>query len=156
MPIKPRPSETQEEFISRCIGEEVSAGYEQSQAAAICYSKWDRKELSKQKFGDPQKRVQAKLSFDRKWEGINLTNLGENSSACWDNYIQVGTKILDGREVPDCRGPIEGIALEFESQCLCNLAEYPWEDCVAEQTDKYGSKDIAEKVCGAIKEKYGS
>ena len=37
MPIKPRPSETQEEFISRCIGEEVSAGYEQSQAAAICY-----------------------------------------------------------------------------------------------------------------------
>jgi hypothetical protein len=155
MPIKPGPSENEQEFISRCMSGETK-DYPQDQAFAICKSKWDRKELSKQKFGDPQKRVQAKLNFEKKYEGINLTNLGENSSACWDNYIQVGTKILDGREVPDCRGPIEGIALEFESQCLCNLAEYPWEDCVAEQTDKYGSKDIAEKVCGAIKSKYGA
>ena len=65
MPIKPRASETQEEFISRCIGEEVGAGYEQSQAAAICYSKWDRRELSKQKFSDPLRRVQSKLNFDK-------------------------------------------------------------------------------------------
>ena len=102
MPIKPTAGETKEEFISRCIGEEIGAGYEQAQATAICYSKWDRKELSKQKFGDPQKRVQSKLNFEKKYEGINLTNLGENSSACWENYIQVGTKILDGREVPNC------------------------------------------------------
>ncbi len=156
MPIRPGATETKEEFISRCIGEEVTAGYEQTQAAAICYSKWDRKELSKQKFSDPQKRVQAKLNFEKKYEGINLTKFGENSDACWENYIQVGTKILDGKEVPDCRGPIEGIALEFEKQCMCNLAEYDWDTCVLEQTDKYGSKEIAEKVCGAIKSKYGN
>ena len=48
MPIKPGENETQDEFISRCIGEEVGNGHEQAQAVAICYSKWKerrRKEL---------------------------------------------------------------------------------------------------------------
>ena len=106
MPIKPGSSENEQEFISRCMSAETK-NYPQDQAYAICKSKWDRRELSKQKFSDPQKRVAAKLNYDRKYKGINLTNLGENSSACWENYIQVGTKIMDGREVPDCRGPIE-------------------------------------------------
>jgi hypothetical protein len=148
MPIKPGSTEDEQTFIGRCMGEETK-DYPQDQAYAICKSKWDRRELSKQNFSDPQKRVQAKLNFERKYEGINLTNLGENSSACWENYIQVGTKIMDGREVPDCRGPIE----EAE---LIKLAEYPWEQCIIEQTDKYGDKDTAEKICGYIKSKYGS
>lgn len=48
MPIKPRKNETQDEFLSRCISEEVKNGHEQSQAVAMCYSKWKerrRKEL---------------------------------------------------------------------------------------------------------------
>ena len=104
MPIKPTESENEQEFISRCISEEVKAGYEQSQAAAICYSKWDRKELSKQKFSDPQKRVQSKLNFEKKYEGIDLTALAEDGleGACWDGYEAIGTKIMDGREVPNC------------------------------------------------------
>jgi hypothetical protein len=40
MPIKPKADETEQEFISRCIGEEINAGYEQEQSAAICYSYW--------------------------------------------------------------------------------------------------------------------
>ena len=28
---------------------------------------------------------------------------------------------------------------------------YPWEDCIADQEKRYGSKKQAEKVCGAIK-----
>ena len=103
MPIKPSSSESEQEFISRCISEEVKAGYEQSQAAAICYSKWDRKELSKQKFGDPQKRVQAKLNFERKYEGINLAPLEKGpNDPCYKDYVQIGTKDMDGREVPNC------------------------------------------------------
>lgn len=48
MPVEPRKNETKEEFVSRCIAEEVASGYEQSQAVAICYSKWkERKEYSK-------------------------------------------------------------------------------------------------------------
>jgi hypothetical protein len=104
MPVKPNAGETQEEFIGRCIGEEVRAGYEQTQATAICYSKWDRRELSKQKFSDPQKRVAAKLNFEKKYEGIDLTALAEDGleGACWEGYEAIGTKMLDGREVPNC------------------------------------------------------
>lgn len=107
MPIPSVTSgETKDEYIGKCMSA-ISGEYPQDQAVAICISTYDRKELSKQKFGDPQKRVAAKLNFEKKYEGINITNFGENSSACWENYIQVGTKIVDGREVPDCRGPVE-------------------------------------------------
>ena len=102
MPINPKAGEAKEEFISRCISEEISAGYEDSMAAAICYSVWDRQELSKQKFGEPQKRVQAKLNFERKYEGINLTALAEDEDPCQAGYRQLGTKELDGRTVPAC------------------------------------------------------
>ena len=37
-----------------------------------------------------------------------------------------------------------------------NLADYPWDECIADQIAKYGDKDTAEKVCGAIKAMYGS
>ena len=101
MPINIKPGESEQEFISRCIGDEVSSGKDQEQSAAICYSYW-RKETNM----STQSKVASKLRQDA-WKGINIVNLGENSDACWDNYIQVGTKILDGKEVPDCRGPIE-------------------------------------------------
>jgi len=44
MPIKVKKGETQDEFISRCIGEEINAGYEQDQASAMCYSYWEKRE----------------------------------------------------------------------------------------------------------------
>lgn len=156
MPIKPGKSESKDEFISRCIGEEITAGYDQSQAAAICYSKWDRKELSKQKFSDPQKRVMSKLKFEKKYEGINLAPLEKGpNDPCWEGYVQVGTKDMDGREVPNCV-PLSKLADEVIEMKGIELQEYPWEECVLEQTDRYGSKEIAEKVCGMIRSKYGS
>jgi hypothetical protein len=47
MPITPGKNETQEEFISRCVGEEVRAGNAQDQAVAICYSKWKERKTKK-------------------------------------------------------------------------------------------------------------
>jgi hypothetical protein len=41
--VEPRSGETQDEFISRCIGVEIDGGMEQDQAIAVCYSKWDEK-----------------------------------------------------------------------------------------------------------------
>jgi len=35
-----------------------------------------------------------------------------------------------------------------------NLESYPWDECIAEQTKKYGA-EAAPKICGYIKEKYG-
>tara|TARA_R110002020_G_scaffold155810_1_gene337129 strand:- start:8786 stop:8986 length:201 start_codon:yes stop_codon:yes gene_type:complete len=36
-----------------------------------------------------------------------------------------------------------------------NLQDYPWDECIADQTKRYGS-EAAPKICGYIKEKYGN
>ena len=49
MPVEPRKNESKEEFIQRCVAEEIRSGYENTQAVAICYSKWrDSKEYTKE------------------------------------------------------------------------------------------------------------
>jgi hypothetical protein len=105
MPIRPGKSENEEQFISRCMSEESESFPDEPKRYAVCKSYYDREQMSKIK--DTKTKVMARIAYDSKFEGINLVNLGENSDACWENYIQVGTKILDGREVPDCRGPVE-------------------------------------------------
>jgi hypothetical protein len=40
MPVKPRKNESENDFINRCVSIEVDAGYEQTQAVAICYNIW--------------------------------------------------------------------------------------------------------------------
>ena len=100
MPVNPKKGEREEDFISRCIGEEVGAGYEQSQAAAICYSYWDKDKMSK--ITDMSSKVHARVAFQEKYRGINLlAEAGEDP--CWSGYTQYGTKIDEnGREVPNC------------------------------------------------------
>ena len=97
MPVNVNRGESKDEFISRCIGEEVGAGYEQSQAAAICYSYWDKENMSK--ITDTSAKVHARVAYDTKYRGINLQGLED---ACWEGYEAIGTKMLDGREVPNC------------------------------------------------------
>jgi hypothetical protein len=100
MPVNINKGESEEQFISRCIGEEVSAGYEQSQAAAICYSYWDKDKMSK--ITDTTSKVMANVNFNTKYRGINLlAEAGEDP--CWSGYTQYGTKTDEsGREVPNC------------------------------------------------------
>lgn len=99
MPVNPKKGEREEDFISRCISEEISGGYEQSQAAAICYSYWDKDKMSK--ITDTTSKVMAKVAYDTKFRGINLmAEAGEDP--CWDGYEQYGTKDVGGREVPNC------------------------------------------------------
>ncbi len=99
MPVKPSAGETKDEFISRCIGEEVSAGYDTPQAAAICYSYWDKENMSKIKYTED--KVMARVAYDSKFRGINLQAAGLEE-ACWPGYEAIGTKDMDGREVPNC------------------------------------------------------
>jgi len=101
MPIQPKSGEREQEFISRCISTEIDAGYEQDQAAAICYSVWRESRMSKM---TTEQRVANKI------RGIYLDNIKqmELEGACWKNYIQVGMKPgPGGKLVPDCRGPIK-------------------------------------------------
>ena len=65
MPVNIKSGETEEQFISRCIGEEVSAGKEQDVASAICYSYWRKDKMSKIK--DTTSKVMAKVAYDTKY-----------------------------------------------------------------------------------------
>ena len=67
--VDPKSGETQDEFIGRCVGVHVNEGYDASQAAAICYSKWDNAKMSEEfRRGD-------KISFD--FDGTLSTILGK-------------------------------------------------------------------------------
>jgi hypothetical protein len=98
MPIPtPTAAESEQEFVSRCISE-ISGEYEQEQAAGICYSTYRQ---------ETKMSTQGKISSllrQEAYKGIDLTKLAEGSleDACWSGYIAIGTKILDGREVPNC------------------------------------------------------
>jgi hypothetical protein len=46
MPIKPKPNESESDFMSRCIATERDAGKPQDQAVAICLTAWAKKEIS--------------------------------------------------------------------------------------------------------------
>jgi hypothetical protein len=50
--IEPGSTETQDEFIGRCIPAMIGEGYEQDQAAAICYTKWEDRERMASEFQD--------------------------------------------------------------------------------------------------------
>jgi len=119
MPIKVNSGETENEFISRCIAEEVSSGKEQDVSAAICYSYWRRQEMSKLRTS--QEKFTAKLKYAQDFRGINLQAAGLED-ACWEGYVAIGTKMLDGREVPNCVP--EGENMEAQPQIT---STYPGE-----------------------------
>jgi hypothetical protein len=51
------------------------------------------------KIKDTSSKVMASVVYNEKFRGINLAGLED---ACWEGYEPIGTKILDGREVPNC------------------------------------------------------
>jgi hypothetical protein len=90
MPIpKPESRETQNDYVGRCMSA-ISGEYEQEQAVAICISTYQNETMSKPK----AERVADKIS------GVNL--LAGLEDSCWDGYEAIGTKIKNGREVPNC------------------------------------------------------
>jgi hypothetical protein len=99
MPININKGESENEFISRCIGEEINSGKEQDVAAAICYSYWDKEKMSK--ITDTSEKVMARVNYDTKFRGINLM-ADSLEDACWEGYEAIGTKDMGGREVPNC------------------------------------------------------
>lgn len=97
MPVdKPKKGETQEEYLAYCIPAEINAGYEQDQASAICYETY-RKET-----GMSGVNLIASKLREIQYKGIRLAEGDGLEGACWDGYEAIGTKILDGREVPNC------------------------------------------------------
>jgi len=98
MPVdKPKAGETEEQYLAYCIPAEIKAGKEQEQASAICYNTY--REESKM---STQGKIASKMR-EIQYKGINLmAEEGSLEDACWEGYEAIGTKILDGREVPNC------------------------------------------------------
>jgi hypothetical protein len=99
MPIpNPKGGESQNEFVSRCISQ-ISNEYPQEQAYAICINEYESNMSM-----TTQKKVNKKMARISQLRGINISAQGEVDLAepCWEGYEQYGTKILDGREVPNC------------------------------------------------------
>ena len=95
---KPKAAEGENEYVSRCM-ESIGSEYDdQTQAVAICYATYRQGEMSKL---SGQNKLNAMLNFNSDFKGIKLADDGLEG-ACWDGYEAIGTKILDGREVPNC------------------------------------------------------
>jgi hypothetical protein len=101
MPIPAKESgETEEKYIGRCMSA-ISDEYPQEQALAICYGKF-RENMN------TESKIASKLSQIKKYEGLNLKAVYAEGleDACWEGYEAIGTKVLDGKIVPNCV-PIE-------------------------------------------------
>lgn len=77
----------------------------------------------------------------------------EVESPCGEGYIQQGTKMVDGKEVPNCvkKEEVEvkdEMPMEYQEE---DMGKYPWDECIADQLARYGDEETAKKVCGAIK-----
>lgn len=100
MPIpKVQGNEKEETYISRCMSEIGGEYDDNAQAVAVCYATY--RKATMQSLSDPKDRVAQRLKFNSDFRGINLF-AEEGEDPCQSGYRQLGTKILDGREVPAC------------------------------------------------------
>lgn len=56
---------------------------------------------------------------------------------------------VDPRDIRDV-GPS---AVRVATRFLASKENYPWDDCIKDQMERYHNKETAEKVCGTIKAK---
>jgi hypothetical protein len=97
MPVKPTSSESEDQFIGRCMSEENESFPDEAQRYAVCKSKWDKDNMSKVK--DTSSKVMASVVYNTKFRGINLKDADD---PCTSGYEQYGMKDMDGRQVPNC------------------------------------------------------
>jgi hypothetical protein len=78
---------------------------------------------------------------------------GEKSPAP-DGEHQVVLKDTSGNENKIRIQTVDGVIVQrenVEQMKKYKMEKYPWDECIADQVEKYGDEEIAKKVCGAIK-----
>ena len=109
MPIPtPNSRETEDNFVGRCVSQ-ISNEYPEEQALAICYQTYRESKMSRMSTAGKVATRLARIKVNEsvtKFKGINLTESGEvnliEPNPCWEGWEAIGTKMLDGREVPNC------------------------------------------------------
>jgi hypothetical protein len=62
MPVdKPKPGETEEEYLKYCIPAEINEGMEADQAAAVCYSYYEKDKMTKTSFEEMKKFIKSQI-----------------------------------------------------------------------------------------------
>jgi hypothetical protein len=175
MPVKPTGSETEQEFISRCMGEEKSSFPDNNQRYAVCKSKWDTQNMSVDldehgkneidALPEPNKGEEREKYIMRCIPSIyhtggdydQRTAISMCSSKYENSQEQLGgprhMKSAFERQLEQAQFNLAEVQLKRDG---IDLADYPWDTCIADQTEKYGDEETAKKVCGYIKSKYGS
>ena len=90
MPINPSKSETEEEFISRCMSEEKDSFPESGQRYAVCKSKWDNQMKDEVSEEAQQGGVVSPASFARtkfEFPPINKEGLNSYMSRCMSDDL---------------------------------------------------------------------
>lgn len=182
MPIpKPHKDEIENDYIGRCISEIHGEYQERGQAYAVCKSTYDKENMAKVRIpveiaGDNEEKileylpdVKPKEMEDSYLERCvivlypDYVDEQQAYSLCADKYQRKITIQNNKQTMKPEKNTFEKNKLNFQVALSeadargrgINLAEYPWDECIADQVKQYGDKDIAEKVCGMIKSKYG-
>jgi hypothetical protein len=69
--VEPGPTETEDEFIGRCIPYMMDEGMPQDQAAAVCYSKWEDRAKFQESYSDYPDAVRNNARAALKWAEEN-------------------------------------------------------------------------------------
>ena len=99
MPIpKPQVGESQDQYVSRCVSE-IYNEYGEKQSVAICIQQYNQNMTM-----TTSQKVNNRIARIGQLKGINLNADGsyDLKEPCYNGYEQYGTKIVDGREVPNC------------------------------------------------------
>jgi hypothetical protein len=119
---EPKANEMEEAYLNRCVPVLYPEYYDQTMATALCADKLQRKTTVTNLAKQNLKTMKpTENSFER-----NKLN------------FQI---LLAKKELLE-----KGINLADEGG-----GSYPWEDCIADQTERYGDEETAKKICGAIK-----
>jgi hypothetical protein len=94
MPVRKKAGESKDEFIQRCMSIEEQAFPDENQRYAVCISYYEdtmKKQTTEQK-------VYNRIQNCKRQREENLIE----PNPCQSGYIAYGTKIKNGREVPNC------------------------------------------------------
>lgn len=120
--------EEEDPYLNRCVPVLYPEYYDQTVATALCADKY-------------QKVITVS---DRRRTETQLKNLNIMKAKPMSDFDRNKLDFLVRFTEAKLRG--EGIL----------LADYPWDECIADQVARYGDQATAEAVCGKIKAESGS
>jgi hypothetical protein len=102
---------------------------------------------------DAQGQLLESPTFDV-GEKVEVVGTDGEKSPAPDGEHQVVLKDTSGNENKIRIQTKDGVIVQrenVEQMKKYKMEKYPWDECIADQVEKYGDEEIAKKVCGAIK-----